>query len=283
MYISEAKNTILIANPCTGNSAVIKGLGLAMARKVSATWQKPSDARKLVSSQRWLECKKMILVRDPLERFNSGVIRMLNEMLLNDDSVWELGDPIFPKLHEALKSLPLDKMAEAVLMFIEEHGFNEVPEYFHPQSLWLTAKFDIVLCTQHIAEFFNVKGEVSVMRSNARASSRNTPSDRLLTGSTANMERIRKVFAEDYTILEKLRVWAPDPRRIRLALAGYCSLCEAQRNSETKTKPVLDLSQYDEQSTDEPETELAPLEVGESDLPQVVKAKSGKTRRNQKA
>jgi hypothetical protein len=212
MRTNKDQSIILIENPLTGNESFASAMGLSETLGM-AKYARPTSARSAISREAWVAAKKVVLVRDPRERFESALTLAFLQAGSNSFT------PEFNAvLEENLDSKAVDK-AEAVLQFLRE-SIELAPEFFLPQSRWLTAKFDLVLATRDIAEYFNrVVGKCCLRKNNLRSN----PQFKALRGR-GDSPLVKVVYAEDYALFQKLKVWSLDPFAVRL-VEGYCKRC----------------------------------------------------------
>lgn len=252
MQVSKDSTIVLIENPLTGNDSFARALRLSRVSE-DDKWSTPSRVRKVWT--RWDEAKKIVLVRDPKERFESGA--SLAYLLLTEDLHDESDAPEF-WLH-LTESYLFEKTANQrafdVLSFLSNNPVESWPVFLRPQRLWLSAKFDIVLATHNIAEFFNVEGKVSCIRSNQFAS-KNTP-NRVRIGDSKTNALFNEVYRDDIDFLNRVRLWSPNPEKIRL-ISGYCAECARKQNA--KAIEIIDLVGDSHTSANE---ESAPVEAVE--------------------
>lgn len=212
MRTNKHRSVILIENPLTGNEAFASGMGLSETGGMPK-YVRPTDARSSISREDWVAAKKVVLVRDPRERFESAMTLAFLEAESNSFT------PEFNAVLEENADTKASQRADAVLAFLKD-SMHLAPEFFLPQSKWLTAKFDLVLATRDIAEYFNkVVGRCCRRTNNLRSD----PQFKAFRGR-GDSPLVKVIYAEDYALFKKLKVWSPDPLSIRL-VEGYCKSC----------------------------------------------------------
>lgn len=237
MKVSKNGQTILVENPLCGNTSFSKALGLFSDGEIPSH-SLPSDARKKVGAK-WAKAHKIILVRDPVSRFLSGLTLALNS---SPDQLQECGaSEDFVGLMDAIKDMDNASRVSVSLTldFLRQGNFGGAPTYMLPQRNWLSAKFDLVLATNDIAEYFNSKGEVSCNRSNVFYRNPALSIQPYLLGD--HQVSLKEVYKEDFDLLDKLLVWSPLVGRIRL-VSGYCVACERKREG----GEMVDLRDFEE-------------------------------------
>jgi hypothetical protein len=264
MKTNKDRSIILIENPLTGNDSVASALRLTDDGGLTK-YVRPQDARAVLPREVWRDAQKIVLVRDPRDRFESGVtLAFLHE-----------GSEAFTDEFNAMlgsAGTRGNERAEAVLRFLKESPYL-APEFFAPQARWLASKFDVVLSTRDIAEYFNkVVGKCCVKKNALRSN----PDLRAFRGQ-APLPLLKEVYAEDYDLFARLKVWSPDPLAIRL-VEGYCKRC---MENEGKFASLIGPAQLGEQdevvSVDPP----ADLEAAEEEEPILhVRAKRKRNRKS---
>lgn len=223
---------ILVENPLCGNDSVANALGI----KDSMTkWVVPADGRKIIGKEKWESSTKIVLVRDPLTRFITACTLALNstkEQLIEHGAGEEIA---------TLISTYEGKDSEFANFILDNGEFvpsaTSLPTYFLSQIIWLSCKFDLVLASHNIAEFFNVEGKVSVRKSNIIQ--RNPKLPRQATANEEARMKFRGIFEKDLKLFERLLVWSPNTDRVRL-VQGYCATCEAKRGKEFSPVDLTD-------------------------------------------
>lgn len=225
MKATPEGNIILIENPLTGNCALIDGLSLSAGQN---KWTLPKDARVEVGKEAWTSATKIVLVREPVERLISGValaLRREPECLTNNGA-----SPEFLSLIDAGKPLNDSASFTLFLDYLEASGFSGAPTWLQPQSLWLSAKFDFVIATHNIAEFFNAtRMGKSIVRKHFLATCSAHPYAPRITPELR--QRALAIYAEDADKFNRLLVWSPEAGGVRL-ISGYCAACQAKRGTD---------------------------------------------------
>lgn len=212
MKTNEKRSIILIENPFTGNESVAKGLGMD-AFRLAEKWALPAVARKAMSTAEWKAATKMVLVRDPKARFEAAATYAVEKGF----------DPNnHPEFNGLLVSMMDTSAVEKGRLFLSflTHFMEQAPVYLQPQSQWLTCKYDVVLSTLDIAEYFNKEVGRCCVRSNHMRSNRSLKASHV----TADEVLLRSVYADDIDLFSRLKVWSPSPVEIRL-VSGPCKRC----------------------------------------------------------
>ena len=240
MKLDEKSKTLLIENPFCGNSALTKGLRLEDSG--ASKWAYPKDARGHLGEDKWRAFTKFVLVREPTLRFLSGatwstiVDRNIHlEWGATDGYVEFIADLI-------VKDIPNVERTRVLLEYLISSEFKDIPKWFFPQKLWLSAKFDIVIATHNIAEYFNnTFTDRSVKRGNLIASDPGRDKLFLVTPQISHL--VRQLYTDDFDLFEKLLVWCPSKEKVRL-ITGYCTTCE--KGIKDKSFIPVNLQDYDE-------------------------------------
>tara|TARA_R110002153_G_scaffold84197_2_gene211015 strand:+ start:6947 stop:7714 length:768 start_codon:yes stop_codon:yes gene_type:complete len=218
MKTDTEKNTLLIDNPLTGNGVFAMATGLDVERN---KWTLPSEVREGIGFD---SAKRVILVRDVFSRFEDGV-SLLMHSLSEDRSIHGASEEFASEVseyHLADSEIDVKAFTDFLLGLMTKHGMDASPTYLRPQSLWLTAKFDLVLCANDIAEYLN---QGNAVRSGHRVSVKQFPYSAVLT--TEQMLKVSEAYSDDVELFKKLLVWSPVKGRIRL-VSGYCVECEME-------------------------------------------------------
>jgi hypothetical protein len=230
MKISQKGRTLLIENPLCGNGSVAKALGLSAGE--IGQWRTPDLARRELGETKWRDAFKIVLVREPVARFLSGAVLALNtapEVLVGQGAGTAFAEAVGAIAGRdgtpRTRAGEFLKLVEGVIAS-EGWATTELPIFMRPQSEWLASRFDLVIATHNIAEFFNERGGPCCIRSNHFHRNPTLPIQ--VTFTTEQEESIRKLYAEDVDRFSRLLVWSPSPGRVRL-VAGYCATCEAKR------------------------------------------------------
>lgn len=227
MKIHAASKTILVENPGTGNVSVSAALGMSPVEGVPP-FALPAEGRHAMGEEAWRDHRKVVLVRDPVQRFNSMATRLMFE------AVTGVLDPCaVEELALSLQDAKPAKRAEALLEFVALG--EDVPVAFLPQKRWLSCKFDTVLATRDIAEHFNKEVGKCCQRINQFHGNPLMRPVRV----TAPEALVREVYAEDYALFETLRVWSPSPTKVRL-VSGVCVPCSAKLADKRKDEEELE-------------------------------------------
>jgi hypothetical protein len=237
MKTNEKRSIILIENPFTGNESVAKALRLGSVQG-DPKWSLPADSRKNIPAEEWRAATKMVMVRDTRARFEAAATYAV---LKGFD---ENNHPEFNELLVSMLDTSAEEKGRLVLSFLLQ-STDKAPAYLQPQSRWLTCKYDVVLATPNIAEYFNKEVGKGCVRSNHMRSNRALKASHV----TADEALLREVYAEDITLLNKLKVWSPSPTEIRL-VSGPCKRC--MENG----KKLLELLEPSELGADEAEAEI---------------------------
>ena len=219
---------LLIENPLTGNGSVAKALKLSGGEKAfqTSSWVKPGEARELAAG--WEDKTKIVIVRDVVARFQSGAALAINSS--RDTLIDHGASTDFAEQAPGVRELPSAKLrfnrfVELVAESVKSDGWDAVPIYLHPQSHWLTAKFDLILATHDIANYFNIEAKVPCTRSNQCFNSPDREAFPYTTAPAASSHPgIREIYAEDVATLESLPVWSPVPGQVRF-VTGWCPTC----------------------------------------------------------
>jgi hypothetical protein len=263
MRTNKERSIILIENPLTGNESFATAMGLKDTLEL-AKYVRPTDARSVMPRQTWDSAQKVILVRDPVQRLESAVTLAF----LNAGSA-DFSEPFNDLLMSSRGGKP-EERTTAVLEFLQS-SMDLAPEFFLPQNRWLTAKFDLILATRDIAQYFNTVVGKCCLKKNAIKSN---PQYRVFRGSVKS-PLLKQVYAEDYALFDRLRVWSPDPRIIRL-VEGNCKRC---MQNEGKFDSLLDGQQLSEDN-DQPETQAEPTHSDEAQTePEVLHVRAKRKRR----
>lgn len=253
MKANKDKGLVLIENPGTGNEAVGRALGLSKVARPSAF---PLEARmavqdtpELVGGRPWTDCTKIILVRDIRARFESMATKLVS--LGKQDHY----TPEFNSLMDDMPACSPKERATRILEFMRDD--NVVPAELLPQSRWLRCKFDLILSTQDIAEYFNRVVGKSCLRINGY---RSNPLMRAHYVSVESETLLREVYAADYDLFHRLRVWSPVPGEIRL-VNGPCRRCNDENN-----KGAFDFIGGDELSDEDATNDAEAEEVSKDSL-----------------
>lgn len=214
---------VLIENPLTGNDSFAKALKLTPDDAVPK-WITPDAARK--EWKGWDDKEQhVVLVRDPQSRFESGVALAFSLLEQSPEDRLDMPEDFVAHLKQFVGvGMTPEQRALAVLEYLK--GDGEVPVFLQPQRNWLTSKFDLVLATHHIAEFFNQEGKVCCVRSNRFNTG--PGSIRAHAGGEKTRALFAEVFKDDIDFLSRLIVWSPDPEKVRL-VSGYCVECANKR------------------------------------------------------
>jgi hypothetical protein len=212
MKTNEKRSIILIENPFTGNESVAKGLRLESLQG-APKWELPSEARKRFAADDWKAAKKIVLVRDPRARFEAAATYAVAKGFDQNNH------PEFNGLLVSMMDTSAEEKGRLFLSFLT-HFMDQAPVYFQPQSAWLTCKYDVVLSTRDIAEYFNREVGGCCIRSNHMRSNRSLKASHV----TADEALLRSVYADDIDLLGRLKVWSPSPVEIRL-VSGPCKRC----------------------------------------------------------
>jgi hypothetical protein len=248
MRTNKDRSVVLIENPLTGNDAFASALGLT--ESIGAEKHiSPNEARSIYGRDAWSSAQKVILIRDPRERFESAMILAF----LNKGSE-QFTDEFNLHLIENESKKPQERATELIAFVRDNIGL--VPQFFLPQTHWLTAKFDLILASRDIAEYFNkVIGKCCLKKNSLRSN----PQYRSFRGKS-DLSLVKEVYAEDYELFSRLKVWSPDPMSVRL-VEGYCKRCMANEGkfSElisgvelTDTNEAIEASSNSENSAEEP-------------------------------
>ena len=262
MRTNKERSIILIENPLTGNESFAAAMGLTETLQL-AKYVRPTDARSVIPRQTWNDAQKVILVRDPRQRLESGI----TFAFLNAGSS-EFSNE-FNEMLVANRGENPEARTTAVLEFLET-SMDLAPEFFAPQSRWLTAKFDLVLTTRDIAQYFNAVVGKCCLKRNAIKSN---PQFRTFRGS-ASSPLLKKVYAEDYALFERLRVWSHDPRMIRL-VEGNCKRC---MQNEGKFSSLIDGLQLSDEAGTSAMSD-APTTLAETEGSEVLHVRAKRKRR----
>jgi hypothetical protein len=240
MRVSKDGTTVLIENPLTGNTGVAEALGLEAAPGVPK-WATPDVGRE-AKGVKWSKANKIVLVRDPEERFNSGATLARLTGISEDNpeafNEWVAG----VETDSNITTGP--QWARALLEYIKDGG--EVPTYLLPQTGWLKAHYTLVLATHDIATYFNyeVRGNQCCHRLNKIASLPANREQRVHVGADHEVRALLlDVYKEDVALFKKLRVWWHNSEEVR-QVSGICVLCsqEDARNADGSRVEVVDLT-----------------------------------------
>jgi len=228
MRMDKDGTELLIENPLCGNGSFAKAKRLNLGEQ---KWATPGEARATMLKAEWKNATKHVLVREPLARLVSGATLALNSdayQLLDHGGSEVFIEAVVGLVHKGYSpTKTLIEFLKLMTSTISEAGWSSLPRYLHPQKGWLSAKFDVVIATHNIAEYFNTEGETSCLRSNTLATN---PSRRTrVMPSPEASALVDKVYHDDVSLFSRLLVWAPSESRIRL-VDGYCATCEAKKN-----------------------------------------------------
>jgi len=228
MRLNKEGTELLIENPLCGNGSFAKAKRLNLGEQ---KWATPDEARATMLKEEWKSATKIVLVREPVSRLLSGATLALNSdayQLLDHGGSEFFIEAVVELCHKGYSpAKTLIDFLRLMTSTLAEAGWSALPRYLHPQNEWLSAKFDMVLATNNIAEHFNVEGKVSCLRSNTLAN--NPLMGMKVSPSPEATAIIHEVYADDVKLLSRLLVWAPSESRIRL-VDGYCATCEAKKN-----------------------------------------------------
>lgn len=249
MKLNEDSKCLLIENPLCGNTSFSKGLKLSDHPDLKK-WSLPKECRSVLGEETWRSYTKYVLVREPIQRFLSGCVW---SVLVDRDIHRSWGaDEDYIDFVEDLKSKDVlaTKRTQEFLRYLITKNFDGVPTWLHPQKLWLSAKFDIVIATHNIAEYFNNNFKnVSVRRENLLASDPGRDKQFLVPPEISHL--VRELYPEDFNLFEKLLVWCPSEERVRL-ITGYCRTCELGIKNNTFTP--INLQDYKDPLDAKPKT-----------------------------
>jgi hypothetical protein len=238
MKISKNGNALLIENPLCGNGSFTKALGLT--ERVAPVWTCPAVARKILGEDKWRDAVKFLLVREPVERFMSGASRALNstEGDLIESGAGERFARSTIEIAER-EGTPRSKLKAFISLLGDELSGGEVPTYLKPQSDWVASMFNFVIATHDIAAWFNKDGKVSCNRSNRFFTD---PSASVkITAGLDEVAALRRIYAQDFSLMDRLVVWSPAPGRIR-RVGGYCPSCESKMGDGAMLDPTKEES-----------------------------------------
>jgi len=254
MYHRPDPSTILVDNPLCGNASFAKASRLP---EIPGTkWWTPGQIRDSEFNTAWRNAQRIVLVRDPVERFQSGAT-----LALNCPAILEDAPERFRKLVEFILGqygMTVDQHAQEILSYIRDGG--PVPAFLSPQSLWLTARFDAVIATHDVASYFNQEGKVCCLRSNQIHTS---PSSvglwpiKATVQSDTSRKLLHEAYRGDYQRLEKLVLWSTTPGVIRF-LSGNCATC---KQGDPNAPDLEDLRSREDGEKDKPSPGPADSEV----------------------
>jgi hypothetical protein len=263
--MKSSSRFVLIENPLTGNTSTSRALKLSAGQ--IPKWSTPREARASLGSL-WGSLTKIVLVRDPVSRFCCGVSLCVEaaKALLDEAGASES----FANLCASLPDLSPGQRSRAVLAFLKSNGFDGAPVWLRPQSEWLTAKFDLVLATHNIAEFFN--HDKSFTGSVYRVGEINRGSS-LTILAFDDQAAFNSVYAADIEFFRKLRVWSPRRDEVRL-VSGYCTTCSPKVSGQ-----IVDLTEIQEVEEVEEIQQVDIIEVvPATEPPTVSRTRQGKKR-----
>jgi hypothetical protein len=224
MKTNASRSTLLIEVPHSGSSSVATALKLT--EEPVGRFALPVDARKNIAEEAWKSAKKIIIVRDVAARFESAAAFAVT----NPEEMGDAAD-----FFRSVAALPSNRRGAEILVWLKDLHDDARPIIFRQQSLWLTAKFDLVLSTSDIAGYFNASKLPTVFRSNTF--SRNPKFIRVSVPQ--NGVFLREAYPDDFDTFARLLVWSPTPDKVRL-VTGNCATCQKKLASEN-ADPFLPL------------------------------------------
>jgi hypothetical protein len=196
MFVSD--NFLILSNPRSGVGFLARYLG-AQPVEGAARHLTPREIRKTWKAL-WDERVKIVTVRDPVERFVSGV-----------RARWrETGQGEMPVDND----LALPALAEI------EQGRDDYDRRLWPQARWLKSKVDIILPLHSFQPFIAVHGDTG-----RKALLGNDYPARAIALADETRQRILHAYAEDVAMFAKLPVWPSGEEQIHL-MTGRCIACE---------------------------------------------------------
>ena len=139
---------ILIENPLTGNTSFAQALKL---KEGATRWQYAAEARDSVGKKEWQGATKYVLVRNPIDRFMSGLelCHRSSEEELNKAGASEEFTTLVKETVGKEGLLPVARTS-AVLTFLRKNGLSQAPTWMQPQKRWVCMRFDYVIATHSI-------------------------------------------------------------------------------------------------------------------------------------
>jgi hypothetical protein len=241
MRTNPTRSIVLIQNPLCGNQSIIEALGLSEAP--CPDFSKPREARAAITPDEWKNAKKIVLARSVASRFESAATYAAN----NPDKFEGDTKTFFASLAsiEGAKA-----KGEAILKWLVNIPDLERPVIFQQQRNWLASKFDLVLCTDDIAMYFNGDKDRRVSVARRNVISRNPRYSHVAAPQGKDAKLLDATFPDDTAILKRVVVWNPKPDTVRL-VTGQCDACakkqkgadsDAQGDSESASVELLDLT-----------------------------------------
>jgi len=235
MKTNPSRSIILIENPLCGNLSMAKGMGLTVGQM---KWAVPSAVRAEVGADVWKAALKAVMVSVPLDRFYTGVA--LSVVTTEGRLVDAGANEEFIALVDEIREESAEARASRVLAHLKQNGFEGSPVWFRPQKEWLASKFDLVIATHLMHEFFNTHPDFRVSVKFFPAINRGWKVAKL---NKDDLPLFREVYAEDETLFRRLMVYSPRPEKVRL-IYGYCATCVAPAKPELAP---IDLTSKDEE------------------------------------
>lgn len=246
MQTNSDKSVFLIENPHTGCRDFARALRLH-GHPLIPRHARPSEARAIVSKDEWGNAQKIVLVRDPVERFEAACAELLSMVNYGDTS--SLSSEFVEVAEECLL---MSKPVRATALLLFAQNGEGVPTELRPQSEWLEFKPDLILATRDIAQWFNV--------TQRGCYSRTMPADQKFRVSVQDVELFSQVYEKDEALFAKLPVWSPDPTIVRL-VSGYCPHCPKKEVEELNLDAWWNVSEEEAPSVEK--TDEAAVEVTE--------------------
>lgn len=232
MRVSHDRRLILVENPGCGNASFA---AYVKAEPIPGVPENaPPTKANRAKVKEWLGegYSRAVLVRDPVSRFITAVLAARE---FSTEDAYEIerrgGEEYLAIVRETKAAENLNAACAAVLAFLSRSAslaHAGLPLAFVPQVEWLRWKMELVLCTEHLAEYANCAQRGTMPHSAARTVTRNLPDALALA--------IRQFYGMDYAKFATLPVWSPKAHRPRL-VTGPCVECEkrlaaAARNAE---------------------------------------------------
>jgi hypothetical protein len=221
MKTSPDSSIILIENPLCGNVS----LAAAMKLEDSAAprFSKPREARAAIGSDAWKKATKILLVRSVDSRFESAATYALAH-------IDELPEQFRDFFHTVKEIKSAAGRGKAILEWLATVPDLDRPVIFQQQKNWM-AKFDLVLCTDDIALYFNVSKKPTVHRLNII--SRNPKFEHVAIPQDKRGALLSAAYPDDVELLKRVLVWNPNPKTVRL-VTGACASCQKKESGSSE-------------------------------------------------
>lgn len=203
---------IVLPNPRTAVASVARSLSMWKVEVAFSERHPTTNEIAKALGNSWRRQEKLLVVRDPIERFISAA-------------------------HLAISEVPSEEFLEELVTSLEVLSVSEWDRIWWPQRFWMTRRIDYVVGLPWLHEFFNHM-QFPTLRVEGKLGPRSAPRD---SYAGDLLDRVASLYEMDYSWFDKNPVWHPEPNGVRFLLTGNCVECEKKRKRyEATTIPLGD-------------------------------------------